>query len=393
MVCPHELVTGGSQLIAIAFAERLRERGHEVEVYAPPGPLRGVVEGSGLKYRAAPEGGKAGPRAVLSMARAVGRFAPDIVHAFESGPAVSSAGASLFRPHKSVVTMLSMDVPDFLPRNMPLLVGTAALAEQARGSRGDVHLMEPPIDLERDEPADAGPARDALGVPLDAFVISVVGRLSAEHQKARGVAAAIDEMAADPDLPRTVLLVAGDGDERDVVREAADRAGEASERLDIRLLGNVVDPRPVYDAADVVFGMGSSALRGMAHRKPVIVQGGDGFWKLVSPHNAPAFLADGFFGRGATGESFVRILAGLREERRRAQLGAFGQALVHERYALSAAVDRLERIYMSEMDRPRPRASSMWATWSSMLRYLRYRVALAAPTLRRVYRRMTGRTS
>lgn len=393
LVCPHELVTGGSQLTAIAFAERLRDRGHEVEVYAPPGPLVETLRRHGLAYRAAPASGAAGPRAVLSMTREIGRFAPDIVHTFESAPTVSSAAASLLRPHRTVATMLSMEVPDYMPEHLPLLVGTTALAAQARTRRDDVHLMEPPIDLERDAPGDAATARAELGVPADAFVVSVVGRLSAEHHKARGIVEAIDAMAADPELAPTVLLVAGDGDEAGRVRDAATRAGAASDRLDIRLLGNVADPRAVYDAADVVFGMGASALRAMAHRKPLIVQGRDGFWKLLTPESAPVFFAQGFFGEGATEESFLGILAELRDADRRAQLAGFGATLVEDRYALSTAVRRLEGIYADEIDRPRRRLRSARSVAASLLRFLRYRVALAAPGLQRGFRRLTGRAS
>jgi hypothetical protein len=393
LVCPHELVTGGSQLTAIAFAERLRDRGHVVEVYAPRGPLVEMLERRGLPYRAAPSTGAAGPRAVLSMTREIARFAPDIVHTFESSPTVSSVAASLLRPHRAVATMLSMDVPDFLPTHRPLLVGTAALAEEAGSRRGDVHLMEPPIDVDLDAPGDPVEARAALDVAQDAFVVAVVGRLSAEHHKALGIAEAIRAMAADPDLPPTVLLVAGNGDEAARVRDAATRAAATSDRLDIRLLGNVTDPRGVYDAADVVFGMGASALRAMAHRKPLIVQGRDGFWKLLAPETASVFFAQGFFGEGPTGEGFPDILATLRDPHRRAELAAYGAALVHDRYALTTAVDRLEALYADELTRRRPPLRSVRSVAASLLRFGRYRVALAAPGVHRGYRRLTGRTA
>jgi glycosyltransferase involved in cell wall biosynthesis len=393
LVCPHELVTGGSQLTAIAFAERLRDRGHEVEVYAPPGPLAELVRRQGLTYRAAPASRTVGPRSVLAMSREIGRFAPDIVHTFESAPTVSSAAASLLRPHRTVTTMLSMDVPDYVPTHAPLLVGTAALAEEARAHRDDVHLMEPPIDVDHDAPGDVAAAREALGIGRDAFVVAVVGRLSAEHHKAAGIVAAIEEMTAHPDLPPTVLLVAGSGDEAARVRDAAARAAAGADRLDIRLLGDVSDPRAVYDAADVVFGMGSSALRAMAHAKPLIVQGRDGFWELLTPATAPLFLAQGFFGEGPTGERFVDLLGELRDENRRAELSGFGYTLVHERYALAAAVDRLEAIYAAEIERRRTRTTSVRSVVASLLRFARFRIAITAPAVPRLYRRLTGRAA
>ena len=96
---------------------------------------------------------------------------------------------------------------------------------------------------------------------------------------------------------------------------AAARSAAGAPGLDVRLLGDVPDPRVVYDCADVVFGMGSSALRGMAHAKPVIVQGLEGFWALVSESSIARFYEDGFFGAGPSGDPpFVEIVARLLEE-------------------------------------------------------------------------------
>ncbi len=64
------------------------------------------------------------------------------------------------------------------------------------------------------------------------------------------------------------------------------------------LTGAMVDPRPAYAAADVVVGMGGSALRGMAFGKAVIVVGERNFAEIFDPDTAERFYDRGIYGLG-----------------------------------------------------------------------------------------------
>ena len=64
----------------------------------------------------------------------------------------------------------------------------------------------------------------------------------------------------------------------------------------MHLTGPLIDPRPAYDAADIVVGMGSSAGRAMAFAKPTLVIGERGFSRMVTPDTADALLRDDFYG-------------------------------------------------------------------------------------------------
>lgn len=391
LVCPHELITGGSQINAIDLAARIRDRGHEVRVFAPPGPLQSRIDALGLQYRPAPPmtGRALAPRTVRALRREIREFRPDIVHAYEHPPAVTSTAISQATRHRSVITVLSMDVPDFLPVDVPLIVGTADLARGQGARRGTVHLMEPPVDTAHDRPTDRRRARADLGLGDDRFVISVVGRLSSEHEKARGVAEAIAALAAAP-LPRAVtFVVAGSGDDEEGVRAAAARFSAVD--FDVRLEGDVADPRPVYAAADLVIGMGSSALRAMAHARPVVVQGPGGFWNLLSPDTIGLHLRQGFFGHGDSGgPSLAAIVSGVMADPASAEaLGWFGRAVVEDRFAIDRAASRLEQVYIAEARGPRApgRRSAAYALW----RYLLFRVALTHPRAHSAFRRVVHR--
>ena len=73
------------------------------------------------------------------------------------------------------------------------------------------------------------------------------------------------------------LAIIGDGPARDRVAAAAAATNRAAGRAVVRLLGARDDPRPYYLAADIVVGMGSSALRALANLRPRtarVVRGG-----------------------------------------------------------------------------------------------------------------------
>jgi hypothetical protein len=111
----------------------------------------------------------------------------------------------------------------------------------------------------------------------------------------------------------------------------------------------MLDPRPAYAAADIVVGMGSSALRAMAHAKPVVVQGERGFSDIFDERTAPVFFWQGFYGVGNGTRGGPRLAIQLGElvanlDRRR-QVGQFGLETVRDRFSLQAAAVHLSGVY------------------------------------------------
>ena len=130
----------------------------------------------------------------------------------------------------------------------------------------------------------------------------------------------------------------------------------------VKFVGPMHDPRPAYAAADVVLGMGSSALRALSIGRPVVVQGEDGFSKVFEPATLPYFLrataCGGDAEAGWTVQRLAEQLSGLLSDpRRRAELGAFGRRTVEDRFSLSRAVGTQLDIYSEVLARGR-RASS-----------------------------------
>jgi glycosyltransferase involved in cell wall biosynthesis len=366
IVYPHAMELGGSQLNAIQLAGAVRDRGHQVLVVSEPGPLVARVRELRLPQVELPAQRRyPSPAVARLLARLAERFRADVVHGYEWPPAVEAFLGCRLRGTASVTTIMSMSVVPFLPRGLPLLVGTEAIRARALalGYR-QVTLLEPPVDTRADRPGIDGAAfrrryRLAPDVPLVVMVCRLVPVLKREGLLA--ACAAVGRLAADG--TGVQLAVVGDGPIRAEVQDAADRANALAGRRVVTLTGELADPRPAYAAADVALGMGGSALRAAAFAAPLVVLGEQGFSELLTPDSAPTFLAQGWYGLGpgslgagppALGEA-IRLLA--TDPELRASLGNFARDLVVNRFSLTAAAELQEQVYASALaDSPSPAA-------------------------------------
>ncbi|WP_250002927.1 glycosyltransferase [Actinoplanes sp. M2I2] len=372
LTCLHTLEIGGSQINAIEIAASVARHGHEVIIYGPDGELRPMVAGLGLEFvPAPPKGEPPSRRNVAAIAEVVRGRDIDLVHAYEWAPTLESAYGAYLRDGVPLVsTVLSMEVPAWVPRHLPLIVGTHEIAERERGLRPDVHVIEPPVDTEANAPvADNRQARKNLGLADDEIAVVSVSRLAAAL-KLEGLLAATRAVGAlDPAL-RVRLLIVGDGPCRAEIQAAADEVNAHRGAEVVTLTGAMLDPHDAYAAADLMIGMGMSALRSMSFAKPLIVQGEAGFWLTLTPATLPVFLEQGFYGVGDGSDGTPAVTAALdelsRDRARWAGLGELGRSVVVDRFSLAAAAQRQLDIYTDAVRRPAGR--------------LRRAAALAHPT-------------
>ena len=359
LVYPHAMEIGGSQLNAVELAGAVRDLGHEVAVVAEPGPLVATVERLGLEHVPIPEHRRRpSPEVVRLLVRLTRERRIDVVHGHEWPPALEAVlGPRLVAGAAAVGTVMSAVVAPFLPESLPLVVGTEALREEAlRQGWRDVTLIEPPVDVVANSPsADPGDFRARHGLPDDVPLVAVVCRL-VEQLKLEGLLTAceaVGELARDGVPVR--LAIVGDGDARPAVEAAAERANACAGQRVVVLAGELADPRPAYAAADVMLGMGGSALRGMAFGRPLVVQGERGFWRLCTPATLPGFLAGGWYGLGGDGAATLRaeLEPLLRDADRRRELGLFARGVVESRFALPAAAARQVGVYERALAAPR----------------------------------------
>ena len=134
------------------------------------------------------------------------------------------------------------------------------------------------------------------------------------------------------------LLIVGGGPARHVLEGLASQVNALLGRAAILFVGPMLDPRQAYAAADIVIGMGGSALRGLAFSKPVVVVGQDRYSKLFSPQSANLFYDTGMYGRAVS----LEVNCGLKDElfkimvdkELRRSLGNFGRDYVIKNHSL-----------------------------------------------------------
>jgi glycosyltransferase involved in cell wall biosynthesis len=352
LVAPHDLEIGGSQINAIDLAAGAAAAGHEVVVYGRPGPLVDYVDSRGLEFIASrPLKYRPAPSRIMQLRELARSRELDLIHAYEWPPCLDAYfGAHLRDEVPLLCTVLSMSVPRFLPPSVPVVMGTEALGREARArQRGPVWVLEPPIDTEADSPEiDGAPLRAQLGLEGGGPLLVTVSRLSLEL-KLDALTEAID--AADRLADRTGLrlLIVGDGPAGGVLKARGAEVNRRHGREVVVFAGALADPRQAYAAADLVLGMGSSSLRAMAMRKPVVVQGERGFSKVFEPTALPYFLEHGFWGLGEGEPGDERLAAQigalLGDRWRLSALASYGHKTVLERFSLERAVGRQLEIY------------------------------------------------
>ena len=378
LVYPIKLAIGGAQINAVDLAAGVRDLGHDVTVFSRPGPLVELVRTRGLHYIAAPRPGPLRPS--LAVMRALRRVTVeegiDVIHAWGPNPWLEAFySAQLVAGVPLVASFMDMAYVDYLPKTGPLIVGTRqVLGEARRARRGRVEVIEPPIDTDENHPSlDGSGFRRGHDIGPTELLIVIVSRL-ALHLKLESLERIIDTVAALAREMPVRLAVVGDGPARHVLEARAEVVNQDLGREIVTLTGAMADPRPAYAAADVVVGMGSSILRGMAFERPSLVLGERGFWMLVGPETIDRFLSQGFYGIGDGGSSPESLCAELRElledEPRRRDLGRFSRDLVCERFSVRAACLSLERVYGDVANHPIPVGASLIDGVGTALRLL-----------------------
>lgn len=353
LVYPHDLNMGGSQTNAIELAAAVTALGHECIVFGRRGSLCARIEQLGLEFIESPDPGRRpSPRLARALRDIVVEREIDVIHGYEWPPGLEAVLAAESLPAVAAVcTVMSMAVAPFLPRWLPLIVGTQQIAALEHSSgRLNVNLIEPPVDLHHNQPGTTGERAEFRRVwNLDERPLVVVVSRLVPDLKAEGIATAI---AVAGDLAENTpfqLLIVGDGKARSALESAAERVNRAVGRPTVVFTGELSDPRPAYDAADVVLGMGGSALRSLAFAKPLVVQGERGFFRTLTPDTLEMFRWQGWYGVGEPGTDGRGALAAelaplLTEPARRTQLGVFGRRVV-EAFSLESAAQRQVTIY------------------------------------------------
>lgn len=391
LVFSHQLVIGGTPINAIDLATALRDQhGHDVVLFAAPGPLLSIVKQRGLRYLPAPEAHwHPSPARMKALRAAVRSERPDVIHVwdwFQCLDAYFSVHLAMRVP--LVVTDMMMNVTRVLPKKLPTTFGTQELVDLARATgRGPLRYLPPPVDIDANAPGavDTQAFRAQFGIDRSAFNVVTVSRL-ANCMKAESLMRTLEVVAAlGRKLPVRFVIV-GDGQARAELQAMADQTNAALGRNAVVLTGELVDPRAAYESADAVVGMGGSALRGMAFGKPVIVVGEGGFSRLLEPGTAAYFSYKGLYGIGARGAGNEALAADLSRlaasPALTKELGAFARRFVVDQYSIAKVSTELSDLFRMAASEPPSRlraAVDGLRTATIYLRERRFRIRSIDP--------------
>lgn len=353
LVFAHRLEVGGTQVNAIELSAALRDlHGHDVALFATPGPMVDFAREKGLRFHPAPDAGSHPSMARMrSLREVVRREKPDVLHAWDWPQCLDAYYAShLLQQVPMVVTDMSMVTSRLLPKRLPTTFGTPQLVDQARtAGRRPVELLVPPVDVHANAPGvvDPTPFRRAYGIEDSDIAIVTVSRLT-EWMKAESLRRTVDAVRIlGKDLPVRFVIV-GDGSSRGRLEKLADQTNSELGRKAVVLTGALIDPRPAYAGADVVVGMGGSGLRAMAFAKPLVIVGERCFSAPFNADSAEGFYYKGIYGLGDGNAQSTRLLDDLRavvtQPGHFNELGALGRQFVVERFSLEAVAAQLSAV-------------------------------------------------
>ncbi|TDD70936.1 glycosyltransferase [Jiangella aurantiaca] len=360
------LELGGAQINAVQLSAAVAEHGYESLLVGPSDtlPTGPSVLDVSADYKV-PARAYERPPSLFAHARVLSRFArgcgASLVHAFSTSERAAYWGAGLLGRRALVRTIYEMSFDPRTHPSIPLVIGTGYLRDELAGRPGGATLVSPPVDTARDAPGGIGRAafRRELGLDAETVVLVIVSRLS-EEMKARSVEDAINAVERLGD-PRVRLVVVGTGDAAARLRGVAEAVNTRLGRTAVIFTGPLADPRPAYDAADVVLGMGSSAARGLAFGKPLVVLGERGWSAVFREPDVEAIFRNSFWSPAEVTDgagllaAHLRVLVGDTAERDR--LGTAARAFAEANFGLPAMAERLAGVYDDAL---RTTSSRLW---------------------------------
>jgi glycosyltransferase involved in cell wall biosynthesis len=322
-----------------------------------PGALAGELTDRGIEVAALNRDGGFRPSLGYRIAKLAERHGADVLHCHQYSPFVYGRIATLCRPRLKLVFTehgrLSDGPPSLKRRLVNPLLGRLpgslhSVSGALRGSMVAEGFPERRIDVIHNG-VDPGPrptlvdrraARHALWISEDAFVVGTVARLDPVKHLETLIEAFADLRVV---LPRSVLVILGDGPERERLETVARTAGVGDA---VRFLGDRRDVRRVLPAFDVYVnssiseGVSLTILEAMAAQLPVIATAVGG---------TPEVVQDGITGVLVPARQPVRLAHALiavsKSPERRRTLGNAARLSVEARFAIDGMVERYADVY------------------------------------------------
>ena len=353
------LSPGGTERLVIEICKQLAERVESMVCCLDErGAWARELESHGIPVVALGRRPGFQPALARHVARLITAHDIDIVHCHHYSPYIYGLMASLMTPAKLVYTehgRLSDGQPSrkrqLINPLLSLLPGrifavSADLKQQmvAEGFPARcIRVVHNGVDPgTRASSAQRAHAREALGVPPDAFIVGTAGRL--DPVKNLTVMLQVQQLLRDK-VKRAFAVIVGDGPERAALAAAADALGLADSviftgyRSDVRALMPAFD---VYLNCSTYEGVSLTILEAMAAGLPVVATPVGGNPEVVVDHETGYLIP-------SRARSLAETLAHLAfDARLRRAMGDAARWRVIRHFSIARMVDEYAAIYLAD---------------------------------------------
>lgn len=351
------LGTGGTERLVIDIASRLRSRFRmAVCCLDEAGACAHDLTERGITVTALGREPGFRPSLACRIAELARRHQAAIIHCHHYSPFVYGRLATLLSPRTKLMFTEHGRLSDGPPSTKRRLVNpllsrlpasifsvSESLRESmiAEGFPADVRVIHNGIDPgPRPTAADRRAARLTIGVPQDALVVGTVARLDPVKDLGTAIRGFADLRAMNA---RAVLMIAGDGDEREHLQGVARECGLAEA---VRFLGNRTDVRRLLPACDIYVnssiseGVSLTILEAMAAGLPVVATAVGGTPEVVVDRQTGILV-----GARQPAEIASALLALAASPERRQALGDAARLSIETRFTIDGMVEQYEREY------------------------------------------------
>jgi glycosyltransferase involved in cell wall biosynthesis len=356
---------GGIEMYSVLVAGWLQERGHRVSVLTLTGsPITKACQDRGFQVVEVAWGGHFSPLTGRALAKWIGQFRPNVLHAHLSRDLWSIALALWFS--KPVPVVFSQQMSSNYPKRDPLhrlvwkrvswvVASTEEIGNQVIRNTGmspdRVQVLPHGIDSDRLKPSPQlrEKLRRKYGISAQQFAIGVVGRL--DPKKGQDVFLESLSFLKSPNPVLGVLIGEETRGEPGYRRVLEDLVQSLNLQNKIRFLGFIEDQLELYPMLDLLllpsrketFGM--VLIEAMAFELPVIASNTGGVPEIVMDGETGILVPPG--DSQAMAAAIEKIIS---ERELLREMGCKGRVRAIERFQLKDHIDRLEALLMETVD-------------------------------------------
>jgi len=347
---------GGENQIWL-LAKGLLARGQKVLVLAPEGaPLHERCAAAGIPTRVLTLRGSVDPLGTLRLYRLLRKERPDVLHLHDGHAVLAGqiAARGMKREdlrvvvHRRTVFALRGKWKYSGRVDRVIAISSAVKDQCVAAGLAENQIRVVFSGLEFPAPADreaAAEFRARLKISPDDFVIAHAAALTSEKRQIdmiRAVAAVNEKLKAES-RPGVHLVLAGTGDQEQVLHHEAKACGQES---NIHFIGFAKDLRPLWASSTIAFyaseaeGLCTALIEAQGAGLPALITRAGGMVEVVE---------DGISGLiveiGDVPKMAAAIQSLLEQPQRREKMGLAAAARMRDKFSAAAMVDGIERVY------------------------------------------------